>query len=339
MCINAPLPAASAAKREAGGFNAAYELQNHVLGSGASGTVLEAICRKSGRVVAVKRCDKQGLEADEVQSLRDEIRIHRALKHPGIVDLHSAYESQTTVSVVMERMQGGDVFERLRDHGCYSEADAAVVALQVLRALAYLHGRRVVHRDLKPENMVYEHRDSNTLKLIDFGIAAQRQPGEKLTERCGTPAYVAPEVVLGSAYDESADMWSVGAVVYALLTGEELCRDERDIVRQMRAGRLNVGRRFKKLSKSAQDFIRSLLAFDPASRPDACQAMHHQWFHLVTPDEAARAQRLVGEDAQSLRGVLGCRAGAVAGQTLKILGYGVLGLSIWGALRNKRRLS
>lgn len=321
---------------------AAYMLQDKVLGSGASGTVLEGNCRMSGKTVAIKRCEKKGLEADELQSLRAGIRLHRNLKHPGIVEVHTSFESPTIISIVMERVHGGELLDQIQECGRLPEEDVAKIALQLLRTLAFLHSRRVVHRDVKLDNLLCEcHGGDIVVKLNDFGLATDCRPGQKLRERCGTPQYVAPEVVLGKPYDEKVDMWSLGVVMYSSLTGSSLYRGESDRIAQACAGKLRSCNRFNRLSTDAKDFVQGLLAFNPVKRPSACQAIRHEWLHRKAPREAAQARSYVVEDRQqhvdhapaTTSHALNC----LPGRSFQWLSLGVLmfaWLSIGGGLRD-----
>jgi serine/threonine protein kinase len=122
----------------------------------------------------------------------------------------------------MELVSGGELFDRIVDKGNYSEKDAAGVIAQLCAALAYLHDKKIVHRDLKPENLLYAAPSPDeTLKVADFGLARKvAKKGEMMKTACGTPGYVAPEILANKGYDNTAvDMWSVGVILYILLCG------------------------------------------------------------------------------------------------------------------------
>lgn len=306
-------------------------LPGRMLGSGGSGSqVLEAVGRQSGKRVAVKSYDKEALEAMGWPSARAEIEIMDELDHPGIVRLEGFYETETQAHVVMERLGGGDLFERVRQLGAMSEALSASIATQVLKAVAHVHAKGIVHRDLKPENIMFlgsEHSDSCpgggdkavadaaalTIKIIDFGLAARLRPrGPRwLRQRCGTLEWAAPEVVSGKGYDEKADMWSLGATFWALLTGTPLYRgDRQEIGRKSPEGSVDFGReRFTRLSEGAKDFLRSLLVVDPAARKSAQDALRHPWLHSLTDAFAAEGATITPGGKIQTAGALGSMEG------------------------------
>ena len=200
------------------------------IGSGMCGNVHECIHRSSGVHYAVKIIDTRkftmspGLSATE---LREEANMMLSLDHPNIIRIKDTYEIEHWIFIVMEYVRGGDLFDRIIERGHYTEANAKLVMIQILEAVAYLHTRDICHRDLKPENILLVSQDSDCeIKITDFGLA-KRTNQEGLKTFCGTPQYFAPEVlkrrgtVTGSGrYGMSADMWSLGVVLYILLSGQ-----------------------------------------------------------------------------------------------------------------------
>lgn len=264
------------------GFHANYELREEVLGTGVCGGVREAVCRKTGRTVAVKSFDKKAMNRKALASLRSELDIHTRLAHPGIVKLEATFESESESHMVMEKLAGGELFARIVERDRLCERDAAGVALQVLQVLVYLHGQRIMHRDIKPENVIYHRRGGSNVALIDFGFATSVHPG--LKQRCGSLQYVAPEILGGFAYNEKADVWSLGSVVYSMLTGEVLFdgKTKDQVFRQNVSGSVSFSRRFRSLSAEARDFVRQLLILDSQERPSAREALEHPWLRSMT---------------------------------------------------------
>merc|ERR1712032_501178 len=131
------------------------------------------------------------------------------MDHPNIARLVDVYESNNRLSLVMECMEGGELFERVKKMKIFAEADAAAAALQMLLAVNYMHSHGLVHRDLKLENFLFEREDSDVLKLIDFGFSRAWDQRSHMCERLGTVSYVAPEVLKGS-YTSQCDLWSLG---------------------------------------------------------------------------------------------------------------------------------
>lgn len=242
-------------------------MENLDLGSGYSGTVRAAKCRHSGKEVAVKTYRKDQLGDKELAHMRSEIAVHESLSHPGIVSVDAVFETKESVTLVLERLHGGELFERVATVGELAEWQAAEIAVQLLQALVYLHDRHITHRDVKLENVMFESHGGNSVKLIDFGFAKRRNPENKLTQQCGTTQYMAPELLEGLPYDESVDIWSTGVVMYGMLTGRVLVVN----------GEAKFGSHFQHLSAEAQDFVHALVQVDPEERMSAREALKHPW--------------------------------------------------------------
>merc|ERR1719215_136225 len=169
------------------------------------------------------------------------------------------FETAEDVNIVMEFMAGGELYNRLASSKRYSEQLAADTTYQMLLAVAYLHANGVAHRDLKLENFLYESKDSDHLKLIDFGFAKFWDRNKKMEQACGSVHYVAPEV-LAHAYTDQADMWSLGVIVYMLLTGSPPFHGTDDeVLKKVKACKPHWSSRFKLLSETAQDFVKKLI--------------------------------------------------------------------------------
>jgi len=272
-------------------FQEHYELTPKILGSGAAGDVREAICRRTGAKVAVKTYAKDSLSVKALANMRSEIDVHIGLSHAAVVKVEAVYETDKHLQVVMEQLQGGELFDRILEVGRFSELKAAKTCLQILRVLSHLHGKRIVHRDIKPENLMYAHAKGESVKLIDFGFAVKRSSDEPLTQKCGTMQYVAPEVLKGEPYDCKVDVWSLGNVTYIMLTGRPLyAGDEKEILRQKKADQMSFSKHFKWcVSDAAQDLVKRMLELDPSKRISAVEAMSHPWFRRTIPSEQAAA--------------------------------------------------
>jgi len=254
-----------------------YVIESKVLGSGMSGPVLLATSKRDGRKYAVKSFKKKGLSLKTRGELQNEVEVYLTLDHPHVAKLDMVFETDEVLHLVMEYMEGGELYDRLAARRQYSEEAAAETAYQILLAVAYLHAHQIAHRDLKLENFLYEKRDSDHLKLIDFGFAKFWDPNTTMSQSCGSLHYVAPEV-LAHSYTTQADMWSVGVLVYMLLTGVPLFHGTDDeILRNIKACKPRYSSRFYKLSQEAQAFVRSLLVKDTNTRLSASSALEHAW--------------------------------------------------------------
>lgn len=273
-----------------GDFASAYQLSDVVLGTGASGSVQQAVCRRTGRPVAVKRFNLKELSTKTLVNLEREVDVHTSLDHPGIVSLEAVFESDDTIHLVLERLEGGELFDRLLERGRFTERETAKLCVQLLRTLSYLHANNIMHRDLKPENIMYAEKDGEQIKLIDFGFSTRFDKNRKLVQRCGTLQYVAPEVLTGFGYDEKSDMWSMGSVCYTLLTMKAMYSgNDSEIQRKNRLGAVDFSRTFKTVSNLGQEFVRSLLNVDVANRPSAEEALRHPWLAQHIPELVAAA--------------------------------------------------
>lgn len=165
-----------------------------------------------------------------------------------------------------------------------------MITLSVLRALAHLHARRIVHRDIKMENLIFAQQGGGPIKLIDFGLAGVMGKKSKLTQSCGTLGYAAPEVLRQEVYNESVDLWSLGAVCYGMLTGHGLFDgDDEAMYRANINNSIIWSKRFSELPQDTQTFLRVLLSTAPEARPSALQATRHPWLQRMAPEEAAQA--------------------------------------------------
>ncbi|XP_059090696.1 calcium/calmodulin-dependent protein kinase type 1-like isoform X3 [Tigriopus californicus] len=251
-----------------------------VLGTGAFSQVRLAESKDNpGRLHAIKVIDKKALKGKE-DSLENEIRVLRRLDHPNVVKLLEAYESKSSVYLVMDLVTGGELFDRIVEKGSYTEKDAADLIKQVLDAVAYMHREGVVHRDLKPENLLYQCQDEDSKIMIsDFGLSKMEDSGIMATA-CGTPGYVAPEVLAQKPYGKSVDVWSIGVISYILLCGYPPFYDENDanLFAQILKGEFEFDSPYwDDISEEAKEFIRQLMCVDVEKRLSCEEALKHAW--------------------------------------------------------------
>merc|ERR1719422_2217394 len=160
-----------------------------------SGPVKLAVNRYDGSKYAVKSFKKASMSYDERVALRNEAEIYLSLDHPHVARLEMVYETREEVHLVMEYMEGGELYDRLSTKGSFSEDMTARTTRQMLLAVVYLHAREIAHRDLKLENFLFEKKKTDHLKLIDFGFAKFVRRDAKMSQACGSTHYVAPEVL------------------------------------------------------------------------------------------------------------------------------------------------
>lgn len=262
-------------------FDEMYRLKG-VLGTGAFSTVREGFHRTNSSITyAVKCINRKKLSAEDEAALLDEVSILKEMKHPHIIRLFDFFEEPNTYYLVMERMRGGELFDRIVAKAYYSEKEARDTCKIVLSAVSYCHDNHVAHRDLKPENLLLlsEVEDSQ-VKIADFGFAKKVHKPNSLSTQCGTPGYVAPEILEGTKYDERADMWSVGVILYILLGGYPpfIESTQRDLFRKIRKGEYEFHEEYwGTVSRDAKELIRSLLTVDATKRLTARKALKNNW--------------------------------------------------------------
>ncbi|XP_053932452.1 calcium/calmodulin-dependent protein kinase type 1 isoform X2 [Cuculus canorus] len=247
---------------------------------GAFSEVVLAEEKATRKLVAIKCITKKALEGKET-SIENEIAVLHKIKHPNIVALDDIYESGTHLYLIMQLVSGGELFDRIVEKGFYTERDASALIRQILDAVKYLHDMGIVHRDLKPENLLYYSLDEDSKIMIsDFGLSKIEGCGSVMSTACGTPGYVAPEVLAQKPYSKAVDCWSIGVIAYILLCGYPPFYDENDaklFEQILRAEYEFDSPYWDDISDSAKDFIQHLMEKDPCKRFTCEQALQHPW--------------------------------------------------------------
>ncbi|XP_050966613.1 serine/threonine-protein kinase 36 [Labeo rohita] len=258
-----------------------------VIGEGSFGRVYKGRRKFSGQVVALKFIPKVGRSEKDLRSLKREIDIMRGLKHPNIVLLLDSFETEREVVVVTEYAEG-ELFQILEDDGSLPENQVREIACQLVSALYYLHSHRILHRDMKPQNILLGK--GGVVKLCDFGFArAMSVSTLVLTSIKGTPLYMSPELVEEKPYDHSADLWSLGCILYELHTGappfytNSIFQLVQLIVRDPVKWPENM-------SQDCLSFLKGLLMKDPEKRLSWPDLLHHPFVAdgvLMVSDEVS----------------------------------------------------
>uniref|UniRef100_A0A669DKA8 Calcium/calmodulin dependent protein kinase I n=1 Tax=Oreochromis niloticus TaxID=8128 RepID=A0A669DKA8_ORENI len=247
---------------------------------GAFSEVVLAEEKRTQKLVAVKCIPKKALEGKE-NSIENEIAVLHKIKHTNIVSLEDIFESKSHLYLVMQLVSGGELFDRIIEKGFYTEKDASKLIQQILDAVKYLHDMGIVHRDLKPENLLYYSMDEDSKIMIsDFGLSKIEGSGSVMSTACGTPGYVAPEVLAQKPYSKAVDCWSIGVIAYILLCGYPPFYDENDakLFEQILKAEYEFDSPYwDDISDSAKDFIVHLMEKDPSIRYTCEQALQHPW--------------------------------------------------------------
>lgn len=237
--------------------------------------------RATGRKVAIKCVLRKDLPPADDAAIYDEVAILASLNHPHIVPLIDFFDEKDCYFIVMELMSGGDLFDRIGKKKTYSEADARDLVVKMLKAVAYCHSRHIAHCDMKPKNLLLMSDDNDSfIKLADFGFAARVHEPKSLTKQCGTPFFVSPEILMRKGYDTQSDMWSVGCIVFLLLSGNLpfMGRSQKELFRKIVAGKYEFDDEdWKDVSSDAKDLVKRLLVLNPDDRITAAEAVRHRW--------------------------------------------------------------
>jgi len=279
-----------------------YNMSASTVGSGAFGTVRLGTHKKTGKVCAIKTIKKAAIP--NMDAFLNEVELNTSMDHPNITRLYETFEDHLQVYLVMEVCSGGELFDTIIDQGFFSERDAAIVIKQVLGAVYYMHLHQIAHRDLKPENFLLQDKGKalkdNVLKVIDFGIAKRfnhkvQGAGKDVADMktmVGTAYYVSPEV-LGGRYSEKCDVWSIGVILYILLSGSPPFGGDSDeeIMQAVRRGTISFNlEEFKSASSEVKKLILKMCTKDARSRPSAGEVLNSSWlqkqFHEDGPTPA-----------------------------------------------------
>ncbi|XP_077391022.1 uncharacterized protein mylk4b isoform X2 [Festucalex cinctus] len=253
--------------------------RDEVLGGGRFGQVHKCIENSSGLTLAAKIIKARSQKEKDV--VRNEIQVMNQLNHCNLIQLYAAFESRFDIILVMEYVEGGELFDRIIDENCnLTEFDTVLFIRQICEGLQYMHKMYILHLDLKPENILCVSRATNKIKIIDFGLARRYKPREKLKVNFGTPEFLAPEVINYEFVSFPTDMWSLGVITYMLLSGLSpfLGDDDNETLNNILACQWNFEEdEFTGVSKEAKDFITRLLVKSKNWRMSATESLRHAW--------------------------------------------------------------
>eukprot|EP00754_Rhynchopus_humris_P044948 Rhum_TRINITY_DN450_c0_g1::Rhum_TRINITY_DN450_c0_g1_i1::g.1270::m.1270/K06631/PLK1; polo-like kinase 1 len=261
--------------------------KGRLLGKGGFAKCYEATNVETQEKFAVKVVCKSSLKTKTRQKLKTEIKIHRSLSHRHIVKFHRYFEDSRNVYILLELCRGQTLMEQSTRKGRFTEEETAYVVYQSLLSLEHMHAEGVIHRDLKLSNIMLTA--DNEIKIGDFGLAAKVSSGEKRRTLCGTPNYIAPEILeSGHTHSFEVDVWTVGIIMYAMLCGKPPFQTH-DV--KMTYGKIkrcsytfpsNVA-----ISSEARSLIQRILQVSPGLRPTVREMMADPWFRLHKPGKLA----------------------------------------------------
>lgn len=272
-------------------FQRSYEIKDVILGKGAFGVVKKCLKKSTKVEYAVKIMKRNKLDEKTKVAFLNEIGMLNNLSHKRILNVDHSSWDKTNYYIVSELVRGGDLMDFVGKYGAIDEKASIEIAYQILEGVQYLHSKSIIHRDLKPDNILIVQDCPVVIKIADFGLSKK---GHEFKSFCGTMAYLAPEVVgdiksrhdlkpknQRSAYTTQADMWSIGCLVYVILTNHlpfSAPTEEGlfDIIRKGKYSEIPLIERM--ISSACLDFLQQLINVDKAKRYTATMALGHAWF-------------------------------------------------------------
>lgn len=266
------------------GFHDDY-LFGEVLGKGSFSLVVSATHKKTRELYAVKIVKKLGISNEDLQYLKREIEILQILNeeyHKNVLKLIDVYDDPSSYNIVTELVRGGELFYKIVNKIYYTEKEARDTSKIIFEAIQHFHSLKVVHRDLKPENLLLRSPDNDSDIIVsDFGFATRFVNDNCLKTFCGTPDYVAPEIISKVPYGTKADIYSAGVIVYVLLCGQLPFPGDDYQEKGFSIRNRDVEFEYKyfyNVSEEAIDFVRKVLVKDPKKRMSVDEALNHKWF-------------------------------------------------------------
>ncbi|XP_077238887.1 serine/threonine-protein kinase ATG1c-like [Tasmannia lanceolata] len=265
------------------------------IGSGSFSVVWHGKHRIHGTEVAIKEIVMERLNTKLQDSLMSEIEILKKINHPNIIRLHDIIKTSGRVHLVLEYCRGGDLSIYIQRHGSVPEATAKYFMQQLAAGLKVLRENSLIHRDLKPQNLLLFTNDSNSLlKIADFGFARSLQPRGLAETLCGSPLYMAPEIMHLQKYDAKADLWSVGAILFQLATGNTPFsgNNQTQLLQNiMKSNELSFPPDKKDLSFDCLDLCQKLLRRNPVERLTFEEFFNHRFLSQNSLDGSLRSSR------------------------------------------------
>jgi serine/threonine protein kinase len=260
-----------------------YEMLDN-LGEGIFGSVKLGVEKKTNQRVAIKIIKKNKAKEKDIELVRNEIDIMKLCYHPYVVHLLDHFENGEYIFIVMEYIKGGSLNDYMKSNNFnFTERRAAELIYQLAKGLKYLHKYGIIHRDLKPDNiMLTEASDKGNIKIMDFGLSKILGKKEKSTDGFGTLTFVAPEVLIRKPYNKEVDIWSVGVILYLMLSGDLPFDDpddnEQKIAKSIVYQEVKFPQeKFGKRSKAVIELIKGCLTKEPKNRIKIDEILKGEW--------------------------------------------------------------
>uniref|UniRef100_A0A8D2L6J8 Serine/threonine kinase 33 n=1 Tax=Varanus komodoensis TaxID=61221 RepID=A0A8D2L6J8_VARKO len=263
------------------------------LGQGSFGVVIEATHKETGIKWAIKKVNREKAGSSAVKLLEREVSILKRVNHEHIIHLEEVFETPKRMYLVMELCEDGELKEILQKKGQFTENETRHIIQSLASAIAYLHRKDIVHRDLKLENILVKSSDIDeeneiklNIKVTDFGLAVQKMGGSEsmFQSTCGTPIYMAPEVISAHDYSQQCDVWSIGVIMYMLLCGEPpfIASSEEKLFEVIKKGDLHFKHStWESIGETAKNVLQLLLKVDPAHRITANELLDSHFIYYM----------------------------------------------------------
>ena len=266
-----------------------------MIGKGSFARVYLVEDKETKLKYAVKAFSKEYLlsQSKGKESLMNEIEIMSMVKHKNVMNLEELHESKNSIYLVLELLEGGELFNYISSKNCVDIQHTRSIMRQTLQACDYLQGKNLMHRDLKPENILLKEKDkleNCTIKIVDFGLATICDAPEYLFKRCGTPGYVAPEIINAPSnenvhYSAKCDVFSMGVIFYIMLTGKSPFdgKSFQDILNQNKLCKIDFKNPKLRKHPHVVELLQKMLEANPQKRCSAKEALQHDFFRSVEP--------------------------------------------------------
>ncbi|XP_077051922.1 serine/threonine-protein kinase DCLK3 [Siphateles boraxobius] len=264
-----------------------------VVGDGNFAVVRECRVKGLDETFAMKIVDNAKLQG-RGHMIQNEISLLRSLEHPRLIQLFRSHHTDTHVYLLMELVTGGDLFDAITQSGRFTEPRAACMITDISQALEYIHNKSIAHRDIKPENLLVQRHGNGSLnlKLADFGLAMVVT--EPVFTVCGTPTYVAPEILAETGYGVGVDVWAMGVILFVLLSGfppfRSPDRNQEELFRLIQKGEVRfLSPYWDNVSEGAKALVRALLEVNPNRRLTASETLQRDWLQHAAAQKDLKA--------------------------------------------------
>lgn len=250
-----------------------------IIGKGSFGTVMQVKKKDDGRIFAMKVLNKQTvIDRKQVFHTKTEKSVLQQINNPFIVRLHYAFQTADKLYMVLDYANGGELFFHLKEEGTFSEERVIFYSAEIALALRHLHSLGIVYRDLKPENILLNNEGH--VVITDFGLSKQLVDDETTRTFCGTPEYLAPEVLRGQGHGFPVDWWSLGTLIFEMLTGLPpfYSTNTNAMYQKILSGEVSYPREIPPVCRS---LLEGLLTKDPKKRFGADDIMQHPWYGAI----------------------------------------------------------